>query len=181
MASKASIATSTTTTITTPAATTITPSTTTTAAATTTTATAAAAATTIATTIAREQMTQQTDEDFIASTVKQLQPFPGSVELSDGSVVHYFAWLQKQLDRKEQYGNYKRNKGSASYVNSNDISNEHSNDNRSQRKSGASNCLVTSSNFSTKRRLKLTPDQVQKLDILLEKGLSVFRWVAVDK
>lgn len=94
----------------------------------------------------------------------QLLPFPGSTELSDGTTMAYFPWLQRQLHllQRAQDG-----VGSTVATMETGIGMEAEG---AGREAGNGKVVVA--------RDRLTSEQVEKLQVLLEKGVTVLRWAA---
>lgn len=84
----------------------------------------------------------------------ELLPFAGSVELSDSSQVEFFPWLQKQLALMPH--GVGGGDGGGLWV------------------SGGSG--AGSGGSAGARKKTLTPEHAQKIRVLLEKGVAVFRW-----
>jgi hypothetical protein len=88
----------------------------------------------------------------------QLLPFPGSTELSDGTTQAYFPWLQRQLHLLQ------RAEGGTLQV--------------ATTTGTAGAGVAASGGKAVVGRDRLTAEQVAKLQVLLEKGVTVLRWAA---
>jgi hypothetical protein len=95
----------------------------------------------------------------------ELLPFPGSTELSDGTTMAYFPWLQRQLRLLQR-----AQSGGASSTAATTGSGGGPGAVAAGRTEGNGKAVVA--------RDRLTSEQVARLQVLLEKGVTVLRWAA---
>lgn len=115
-----------------------------------------------------------------------LLPFVGSTELSDGTTVDFYPWLQRQLVLLLAFEN-NLNAPTTISSSSNSSSSGSSGSNNApyeelavavEEAVGAETAQARAARSGKRVSGKLTPEQARRLQVLLERGVAVFRWVA---